>query len=907
MKERLRRQLLALFLTVAMLISSSVAVCAEEISTELPLEETTEEVVAEEEIQIQRIVGSTEFENEKDKLILYVATDGDDNNEGTIDRPLKSLEGAQMKIRDIKKTSGIPEGGAIVYFRGGTYKFEKGVKFTNEDSGTENARITYRNYPDEKVDFVGAETLSWDDFEKVTDEEVLSKIIDKSAREHIYAADLKALGFKELNPPRWPGSYSYWSSLMRHLTAKYGITKPASKSSELFINDKTMTIARYPNEGYMTIKTVIEGGVESTVYDNTPAEDAAKLDAPPIEVEVADKRILEWEGVEGAIMYGTFSLSWATHATELGSVNKKTNSIVAKYPMFYPAKEGQTFYVYNLIEELDTPGEYYIDIDEGMLYLYELDEEIENISYTTLEDIMITIDNASYLTFKNLNMKYIKNRAFDFLTDSHDCELIGAEVAFTDTGLTRATYVWGKNNKVLDCWYHDNDGGVELAGGDRPTLTRSNNLLENSKFERNDRLTTSYSPAIHLTRCGNIVRNCDVSNAQHSLILVAGNYQEISYCNIYDACKNADDMGAIYAGRNLTERGNKIFFNYIHDIGGGLGMGGQGCHGLFWDDWGSAADIAGNIFENIPKGAAVMLAGSYNVMDNNIAINCMESFRLTRSFNYGNPDNFTVYHETTAQVPVKSELWMNAFPGIENVINEKGEPDMNNYIVATDNVLINTPLPTTSEQVKKTATLENNVTFSKDPGFYDMENRNYLLNEDSEVFEKIPDFEQIPFTRIGMYSDRAMSRIKDAYVFCVNSPYVYKNAKRVKNSKNEAIIENDTLYVPLRSGAEAIGANVDFNEETNAVIVSVSGKAMEFVSNGSLDSVKVNGEEYKLSKSVINKEYTNYISLEDLVNIFEKHLVLNNNIAVVSDIEKLFTMGADDGLLRYIEEQLTIY
>ncbi len=906
MKERLR-QLLACVLMVTMLLSCIAVYAEDEVATELLPEEATDNLVTEEKAEIQRIVGSTEFEDEKDKLILYVANDGDDKNEGTIDKPLKSLEGAQMKIRDVKKTSGLPEGGAVVYFRGGTYKIEKGLQFTNEDSGTENARITYRNYPDEKVDFVGAVTLSWDDFKKVTDEEILSKLIEPSARDHIYAVDLKAQGFKEFNAPRWPGSYSYWSTLMPHLEAKYGIKKPTSKSSELYINEKTMTVARYPNEGYMTIKSVIEPGLAKSVFDNTPVEDAAKLDAPPTEIEVADKRILEWEGVKGAIMYGTFSLSWATQGTEMGSINKKTNSIVAKYPMLYPSVEGQTFYVYNLIEEMDMPGEYYIDIDSGMLYIYELDEEIENISYTTLEDVMITIDSASYLTFKNINMKYIKNRAFDFLNDSHDCELIGAEVAFTDTGQTRATYVWGKNNKVLDCWYHDNDGGVELAGGDRPTLTRSNNLLENSKFERNDRITTSYSPAIHLTRCGNIVRNCDISQAQHTLIMLAGNYQEISYCNIYDACTNADDMGAIYSGRNLTERGNEIFFNYVHDIGGDLGMGGQGCHGMFWDDWWSAGEVAGNVFENIPKGAAVMLAGSHNVIDNNIAINCMESFRMTRSFNYGQPDNFTVYHETTAQVPVKSELWMNAFPGIENVIDENGVPDMNNNIVATDNVLINTPLPTTSEQIKKTATLENNVTFSKDPGFYDMENRNYLLMEDSEVFEKIPDFEQIPFTRIGMYSDRAMSRIKDAYVFCIDSPYVYKNGKRVKGDKNEAIIENSAMYVPLRSGAEAIGANVDFNEETNAVIVSASGKAMEFVSNGSLDSVKVNGQEYKLSKPVINKEYTNYISLEDIVNIFEKHLVLNNKIAVISDIEKLFTMGADDGLLRYIQEQLMVY
>ena len=909
----LTSKVIAVILALSFILTSvmPIAVLAEESvqeTTKTTAEEVTEVVdedtTDETETEVPRIVGSSEFEEEKDKLILYVATDGDDKNEGTIDKPLKSLEGAQMKIREIKKTSGLPEGGIVVYFRGGTYRFEKGLTFTNEDSGTENARITYRNYPDEKVDFVGAATLSWDDFEKVTDEKVLSKIVEADARDHIYAADLKALGFKNLQAPTWPGSYSYYSDIMRHLTPKYGIQKPTSKASELIINGKTMTLARYPNDGFMTIKTVIEAGLPTRVYQNTPAEEAGNLDAPPTEIEVADKRILEWEGVKGAIMYGNFSLSWVTQATEMGSINKKTNSIVAKYPMLYPSVEGQLFYVYNLIEELDMPGEYYIDIDKGILYLYEPEEEVTEVAYTTLEDIMILLDGANYLTFKNINMKYMRNRAFQF-SNNHDCELIGAEVSFTSN--TFATYVFGSNNKVLDCWYHDNDGGVEVAGGDRPTLTRSNNLLENSKFERNDRLTTTYSPGVSFSGCGNIVRHCEISEAQHTLVILSGNYQEISYCDVYNACKNSDDAGAMYSLRDVTQRGNKVYYNYVHDIGGGLGMGGNGNHGRFWDDWWSAADVVGNVFADIPDGAAVMCAGSYNVMDNNMVIDCKESFRLTRSFNYGQTDQFGIFQQNAAKVPYKSELWMNAFPGIENCIDEEGKPFMNNYIVATDNLLVNAPLPRTSEEIAKTATVENNVVYSKDPGFYDMENKNYLLKEDSEVFEKIPDFDPIPFTRIGMYTDRAMSRIKDAYVFRVNSPYMYKNGERVKSDKNEAIVENDTLYVPLRSGAEAIGANVEFNEETNAVIVSISGKSMEFVSNGSLDFVRVNGQDYKLSKPVINKEYTNYISLEDLVNIFEKHLILNNNIAIVSDIEKLFTIGADDGLLRYIEEQLTIY
>ena len=325
------------------------------------------------------------------------------------------------------------------------------------------------------------------------------------------------------------------------------------------------------------------------------------------------------------------------------------------------------------------------------------------------------------------------------------------------------------------------------------------------------------------------------------------------------------------------------------------------------DDWWSAADIAGNVFANIPDGAAVMLAGSYNVMDNNVVVNCQESFRLTRSFAYGNPDNYKVYSDKAAGIPYKSELWTTAFPGIENLFDETGAPDMNNNIVCTNNVLLNSGAPTTSEQVAKTATVENNVTFSKDPGFYDMKNKNYLLNQDSEVYEKIPDFKPIPFTRIGTYSDRAIQRIKKAFVFRAESPYVFKNGEKTKSDKNEAIVENGTLYIPLRSGAEATGATVSFEEETNKVSVANSTSALEFVSGGTISAVSVNGTEYKLANPVINKNYTNYISIEDLVNIFNKHLVTSGNIVVISDIEELFLEEYDSGLLRYIEEQLTIY
>ena len=365
-------------------------------------------------------------------------------------------------------------------------------------------------------------------------------------------------------------------------------------------------------------------------------------------------------------------------------------------------------------------------------------------------------------------------------------------------------------------------------------------------------------------------------------------------------------MGALYTGRNLTHKGNVVRFNYFHDIGGS-DRGEQGVHGIFFDDWWSSADVVGNIFADI-TGAGCMAAGSHNVFSNNIFINCGESLRLTRSFNYGNPDNFTVYVQGVTDAPyVKNELWLSKYPEMANVINDKGEPDMNNYIVATNNVMYKTPEAATSPQIAETATVEGNIVTDNDPGFYDLEGENYLLKQDSLVYKNIPDFIPVPFTRMGQYTDRAFARVKKAYVYCLESPYVMKNGEIVKEEKNPAIVENGAVYVPLRSGAEAIGATVDFSEETNEVTVATENKTLAFTSGGELNTVQLNGVDYTLEKPLVNKNYTNYIALSDLVNLFEMHLVQSGSISVVSRFEALFTDEADDGLLRYLEAQLSVY
>ena len=89
----------------------------------------------------------------------YVATDGDDDNPGTIDEPFATIQHAHD----------VAVAGDLIYVRGGTYEVDHQTRFRNE--GTASEPITVRAYPGEQVlidasavdpgDMDGASTPTW--------------------------------------------------------------------------------------------------------------------------------------------------------------------------------------------------------------------------------------------------------------------------------------------------------------------------------------------------------------------------------------------------------------------------------------------------------------------------------------------------------------------------------------------------------------------------------------------------------------------------------------------------------------------------------------------------------------------------------------------------------------------------
>ena len=172
---------------------------------------------------------------------LYVSPNGDDSAAGTVDAPLRTLEGARDAVRELRK-SGDPDGGITVYFREGVYTQLESLALTAEDSGTETCPITYKAYDGEKVVISGGYTLDPTKYTVPSDE--IKARLDKTAQEKVVAYDLKAAGVD-------------WSDINTDLNGDPRI------DSRLYYDGIRGWTGRYPNDSVVDYSYAVFGDTVS--------------------------------------------------------------------------------------------------------------------------------------------------------------------------------------------------------------------------------------------------------------------------------------------------------------------------------------------------------------------------------------------------------------------------------------------------------------------------------------------------------------------------------------------------------------------------------------------------------------------------------------------------------------------
>lgn len=842
---------------------------------------------------------------------IYVSADGSDANDGSIDAPFETLEKARDTLRAMKNGE-IGEKGAVVYIREGVYRRLESFDITEEDSGKENAPITYRAYPGEEVTFVGGVDIPLSDFKEVTDENALKRIKYESAKSKIKCVSLKDYGLEVIPDMPLYGSYSYMVS--EPLTGVKG-----EAPLELFAGDEPMTIARYPNGNEnMYVTQVLEQGTSGMGFTDQQRIERGEgyADDDPIWqnwkgfiIKIDDEHVKNWGEAKDAIICGRFQWDWATQSLPVKNIDAEKLTIESGLPPAFQPVPERDCYIYNLLEELDISGEYYIDKDSGVLYIYLEDDiffaDYDSLQLSVLTKPMFNLKNASYINIKNVNMEVIRSNAVKMDGGSHN-NVYGCEMSKISTKPVLIEY--SDYSGVDSCYIHDVDGSVYVGGGDLETLTSSNMYVKNCEVENFSRLTGNYTPGIQFAGVGAIITNNEIHESVHEAIEWKGNNHLFAYNEIYNVCTDSDDAAAIYSGLHALTFGNKWIYNYIHDIGG-KGSGDYGVHGIYNDDALVGGYYAGNVFENI-TGCGLFLAGRDARVENNIFVNIGEAAVHFSHRGVGGDSTYTSALMLELEDYYKNDIWQAAYPdsleGLEHAIKTGENFQSKNEVEG--NVFVNAPDVSVDNSMSYGVTTKNNVSYKSDPGFYDMKNRNYTLKTDSKVYKDLPEFKAIPFTRMGRLNERAEQRASKGIILAIDSPQslVDGNVRYIdeENRKIVPTIRNSSTFVPIRFISESMGVNVEWNDAERTVTIA-DGKVIINVDSGEFtkDGVKVEGIE---NKPFIENGRT-YLPLRAVAELLDKEVFWEDRGFIsISDTKELFNAERDSDIISFLYNEISV-
>jgi len=653
-------------------------------------------------------------------LQLYVGTNGDDgwsgklpepNADGT-DGPLATLERARDAIRALKAAGGLPAGGVSVVVRGGVYRIEKPLELTADDSGTADAPIAYVAASGEEVRLVGGQVVT--DFEPLTDPAVLARL-DESARGQVVQADLEALGVTDFGSPSGGGI-------------------------ELFFQDKPMTVARWPNEGFVNIAEEVGGDkfdvrgrkgdrVGKWVYDG---------DRPQ-----------RWAGENEVWVHGYWFWDWSDQRHKVKAIDTEQRIIEVEPPYHnYGYRKGQWYYAFNILAEIDAPGEWYVDRESGILYFWPPAPIDHGQAVVSILPTMLTMKDASHVTIRGFTVEAFRHTAMS-ISGGAENRVVGC--TFRNIGGAAVSVSGGTHHGVVGCdVYQMGKGGISLRGGDRTTLTPAGHFAENNHIHDYGRWYRMYQSALSLSGVGNRVSHNLIHNAPHMAIGFGGNDHVIEFNEIHSVCLESNDAGAMYTGRNWTMRGHVIRHNYLHHISG---FRGHGCVGVYLDDMFASAAITGNLFYRVTR-AAFIGGGRDCTVDNNIFVDCRPALHVDAralGWAHGHADGWIQEageKGTLSGIAYNKPPYSERYPELVNILEDEPKAPKGNLIAR--NVSWGGKWDGIQDVARPYLTLEDNLV-DEDPHFVDAENLDFRLREDSPALEI--GFKPIPIEKIGLYED----------------------------------------------------------------------------------------------------------------------------------------------------------
>ncbi|MEM9238247.1 MAG: hypothetical protein AAGB14_15855, partial [Verrucomicrobiota bacterium] len=316
-----------------------------------------------------------------DPLWIHVSPQGDDTAFGSKEAPFASLERARDEIRTLKKDTGLPAEGVVVWLHGGVHNRTETFVLGTDDSGEAGAPVAYRSQPGESAQLSSGRPVPVEAWKPLSPQ-AAKRVHPKVEVSALFEVNYDALGVK--NGER---------------LAKSSQSSGAPECFVLFANGRRQTLSQWPNldekitdandPGWATPNGTRDNHSFHFAAGGKPANGDTTNEIDLDGTERSKRWMARLESGNDLWLRGHWRTPWAPRLSLVSEINLEEKWIRladippggmgSKYTKTFTAHDGgnyrmgsgaERFYALNLLEEIDQPGEYAIDFKDRRIYFY---------------------------------------------------------------------------------------------------------------------------------------------------------------------------------------------------------------------------------------------------------------------------------------------------------------------------------------------------------------------------------------------------------------------------------------------------------------------------------------------------------------------------------------------------------